>query len=584
MGSIIFRQISCQNARCVMGSIISKKVHGTAYYHYVESKRINGKPTIVNQQYLGTAEKILGRVKGDENPLQERALHSVEYDYGMVALLYDLANRLDFVGIIDSFVPKRRQGASVGMYMLIEAINRVVGPTSTTELQRWYQKTYLPNMTNVKASAFTAQNFWNNASKISEDALEAMDDAIISKTLEVYDIDVSNLIYDATNFFTYIDTTQDSELAKRGHCKSKRNDLRVVGLSLMVSPDFSIPLIHETYSGNKNDAKQFANMVNRLKCRCKVLTGKDSNVTIVFDRGNNSEDNIKSLMSGDNPFHYVGGLKKGQAPELWRVPKEAYAPLLGNGFAGQSSYRMEIDVFGQRVTGLIVHNPELESGQLQGIKINIEKTRQKLNEIQEILMKRAKGEIVKGKKPTVNGVTKKVEEILKVEYMKDIIKYELSENNNHVYLNFFASENALEQIRSDLLGKTVLFTDRSDYSNEEIVGAYRSAWHVELAFRQMKDTQHLTVRPMFHWTDQKIRIHIFTCVLAYRMCCLLIKELACQGLQTSVNQLIEKMSEVKRILTFFGNLEHPDKVLTYTVGCDFAEQVLSLYKIREKYI
>jgi transposase len=115
-------------------------------------------------------------------------------------------------------------------------------------------------MTNVKAPTFTSQNFWNNTSKVSEEALEAMDDEIISKMLSVYDIDFSNLIYDATNFFTYIDTKQESELAKRGHCKSKRNDLHIVGLSLMVSPDFSIPLIHETYPGNMNDAKQFAYM------------------------------------------------------------------------------------------------------------------------------------------------------------------------------------------------------------------------------------------------------------------------------------------------------------------------------------
>jgi hypothetical protein len=67
------------------------------------------------------------------------------------------------------------------------------------------------------------------------------------------------------------------------------------------------------------------------------------------------------------------------------------------------------------------------------------------------------------------------------------------------------------------------------------------------------------------------------------MCCLLVKELADKGLQASVNQLINKMSEVKRILTFFGNPDNPEKVLTYTCGCDFTEQVLSLYKLREKY-
>jgi transposase len=298
-----------------MGSISKKKHRDKTYYYYVESRRINGKPTIVNQEYLGTAQKILECVKEPDKALQQSTLCSVIQEYGMVALLYDLAVRLNLVGIIDSFVSKRRQGPTVGMYILIEAINRAVAPSSTTEPREWYKKTILPCITHINASAFTAQNFWNNISKISEEALEDMENEILTKTLEVYDIDVSNLIYDATNYFTYIDTKQESELAKRGHRESKRNDLRVVGLSLMVSPDYSIPLFHETYPGNMNDAKQFGNIGIRLKDRLKELTGFDHDITMVFDRGNNSEDNINLLISGDHPIHYVGDLKKGQAPD-----------------------------------------------------------------------------------------------------------------------------------------------------------------------------------------------------------------------------------------------------------------------------
>jgi transposase len=566
-----------------MGSFVTKEINGIEYCYHVESKRINGKPKLINQTYIGPVKKLLESAKGSSKSLQERALFSVEYEYGMVTLLYDLAVRLDLVGIIDSFIPKRCQGASIGSYIITEAINRVVAPSSTKELQEWYKKTYLSHLTGIEASAFTGQNFWNNAKKIEEDAIEEMEDAILYKALEVYDIDVSNLIYDATNFFTYVDTKQESELAKRGHCKSKRNDLRVVGLSLMVSPDYSIPLIHETYPGNRNDTKEFAFMVKRLKNRCKALTGKDNNVTIVFDQGNNSEENIKLLMSGDNPFHYVGGLKKDQAPSLWEVPKEKYAPLLGDSFTGHTSYRMKLEVFGQQVTGLIVHNPQLEEGQIQGIKINAGKTKAKLVELYERLMKRARGETVKGKKPTIDSVGKSVDNILKAEYMKDIFKCEIFEQDKNVYLNFFESDEALERIRQNILGKTALFTDRSDYSNEEIVGAYRSAWHVVRAFRHMKDTKHLTVRPIFHWTDQMIKVHLFTCVLAYRMCCLLIKELSEHGLKISISQLIEHMTEVKKIETFFGDYKKPEKVLTHTCGNEIAEQVLSIYKLKEKY-
>jgi transposase len=89
--------------------------------------------------------------------------------------------------------------------------------------------------------------------------------------------------------------------------------------------------------------------------------------------------------------------------------------------------------------------------------------------------------------------------------MKNIFKCDILEQDNNVIIHFYLSELALERIRHDLLGKTALFTYRSDFSNEEIVVAYRSAWYVERAFRQMKDTKHLTVRPISHGLTKRSR-------------------------------------------------------------------------------
>ncbi len=97
--------------------------------------------------------------------------------------------------------------------------------------------------------------------------MEAMEDDILALIVVKYDIDVSEVVYDATNFFTYIDTMADCECAQRGHDKAKRNDLRTVGLAMMVAPGFSIPLIHETYPGNRPDSRQFLAMMGNLKKR-----------------------------------------------------------------------------------------------------------------------------------------------------------------------------------------------------------------------------------------------------------------------------------------------------------------------------
>jgi transposase len=565
-----------------MASIIKKKIKNRVYYYYVESKRVDGKPKLVNQKYLGTAEKLLATILSAEQPLAERVLYSDEVDFGAVTLVYDIAARLGITAIIDSIIPKRKQGASVGTYILTAAINRATDPTSKNGLMEWYADTCLPLVSGLKPSLFTSQNFWNNTGLSAED-VNRVDEAILRKMVDIYPINTTHIIYDATNFFTYIDTMHNSELPKRGHSKEKRNDLRIVGLSLMVSPDFAIPLLHETYPGNMADAKEFPKMMERLKARYEAITGVKSDVTVIFDRGNNSEDNIDLLESGEFKLHYVGRLKKNQAAELFAISRDEYTALEAPSLEGQSACRREIQAYGRNVTALIVHNPELEKGQTQGILINREKADVKLLAIQKKLERRADGEVTKGKKPTVDSVTCAVEKILNAEYMRDIYQYEITEQDGYVRLSYQSSEEELERLRVECLGKTVLFTDRKDFSNEQIVIAYRSAWHVEAAFKQMKDTKHLTVRPIFHWTDEKIRVHILTCVLGYTLCSLLAKELSDKGILISINRMIDEMSRIKRITTFFGSLVHPEKVESFTRGSELAQQIEQLYGLKEKY-
>ena len=571
-----------------MGTIIKKKIKGQNYYYYGESKRVDGKPKLVNQKYLGSAEKILQLASATDKSLQDQVLYAHESRFGSVALLYDFANRLGVVDIIDAIVPKRKQGASVGMYILTAAINRAVAPTSKSGLKEWYESTSLPYITGLKSSLFTVQNFWNNTN-ITSEQLRKIEDKLLERQKDLFDVDLGNLIYDATNFFTYIDTMNPSELARRGHDKAKRNDLKTVGLALIVTPDFSIPVLSETYPGNRSDSKQFAEMMETLKGRFRSIAGDEVDITLVFDRGNNSEDNLELLESEELNFHYVGGLKQNQEPELCAVSNSDDSPLLcpddvDEKYMKLSSYRMEAEVFGRKVTTVVVYNPELEKGQLQGIRINIDKTKTELMDLQGKLLKRSKGEITKGKKPTVESVQKAVTKILQHrEFMVDIFDYEVLEKDGHVLLTFSDSDQRLQGITETQLGKTALFTDRTDLSDYQIISAYRSAWHVESSFKQMKDTDFLTVRPIFHWTDPRIAIHIFICVLAYRLCTLLRKDLHQKGIDCSIDQCLESMNAINRVTTFYGDIAKPKKIEAFIEGDELASHIEEVYGLQQKY-
>lgn len=150
-------------------------------------------------------------------------------------------------------------------------------------------------------------------------------------------------------------------------------------------------------------------------------------------------------------------------------------------------------------------------------------------------------------------------------------------------LEFGTNTSVLNEIIDRELGKTVLFTDRGDLTDGQIVTAYRNAWYVEHGFRQMKDTSHLSVRPLFHWKDERIKVHIFICVLAFRLCSLLRMELDRKGMHASIDAILDEMGKIKTVDTFFGDPDRPTRVQTFSKGSDLAEKIIETYNLKETY-
>ena len=244
---------------------ISRRVtkYGT-YYYLVESARINGKPRLVKQKYLGTAESIADAIEMHENSETNipDPLASTVYDFGAVVALLYLARRIGLNDIIDRHAGKRSQGLLVSDTILLAAINRCVAPTSKKSFYEWFSRTAICKaFPKATKKSLSSQGFWNNMSILNEEKIRAIEDEITRVIVDNYNLTTDSLLFDNTNFFTYIDTSNPSTLAKRGKSKEKRSDLKIVGLSMMVTPDYNIPLFHEVYPGNKNDAKQFSELI-----------------------------------------------------------------------------------------------------------------------------------------------------------------------------------------------------------------------------------------------------------------------------------------------------------------------------------
>src|SRR5271167_3026931 len=285
-----------------MPSLTKKVIRGRPYYYLRECQRVEGKPKIIWQQYLGSAADLVQRLQGGG------AQRAVVREFGASAACLAIAQQLDVLGAIDRLVPKRSSnGISVGQYLLIAALNRCVAPSSKAQLAAWYAQTVLPSLLGVRSEQLSSQRFWDNMSRIDEKDIARIEAALVRTAVAEFGLDLRCLLFDATNFFTFVDSFNlRSTLPQRGHSKEGRDNLRIVGLALLVTADGDVPLLHHCYEGNQHDSTTFGQLVPEIAPRCRELSQGLADITLVFDKGNNSEDNLATVAQAE--IHFVGSL------------------------------------------------------------------------------------------------------------------------------------------------------------------------------------------------------------------------------------------------------------------------------------
>jgi len=531
-----------------MPSLTAKTIHGHTYYYACYCQRVDRKPKIVRQVYLGRIDDLVAAAHSFQQPPPPRETEVAAF--GDVTALFDISQRLELVALLDSILPaKRQQGLSYGQYLLLAAINRAVAPTSKLKFAEWYQQTALTRLLPADPAWLSSQHFWNHMDVVSSEHVLEFEKQMTQRLIERFQLDLRALVYDGTNFFTYINTRTPSQLPQRGHNKQKRGDLRQVSLGMLVSTDFHVPLFHKVYAGNLNDSTEFSSITAELSAHYRQLAQACDHITLVFDKGNNSKEAFQSLAT--TPFHFVGSLVPSQHPDLLAIPRRKFRTLTSGRLQGVEVYRTQKKVFGAIHTVVITFNHNLLDGQRQGLLTNLRKARARLRELQRQLQRRREGKIKRGRAPTLEAVQRKVRSIGSAQFLSQILQLEVEAVRRGLKLTFSTDLAALDRLCRVQLGKTILFTDNADWSEEEIVLAYRSQYHIEDAFKQMKNPHFLGWSPMFHWTDSKIQVHAFYCVLALLLTSLLQRELARHDLKLSINHLLQELAGIRETLILY---------------------------------
>jgi transposase len=540
-----------------MASIVGKKQGGRTYYYLVESARVGGKPRIVSQRYLGSAAEIAARLseKGLGEPDRTRHLA-----FGDIAATWSVLQRLGVAEIVDEVVGARRgdAGASVGTYIALATLNRVVDPCSKLAFSEWWGKTAGDRWLTISAGALDHRRFWEAMDAIGVEDLHEIERRIVARMVESFSIDLSGLVLDMTNFAPWIDSGNDrAPIAQRGHSKQKRNDLRICGLGLVVSTDGGVPLVSHAYPGNKPDVTQFGAMVTELVARFEALIPEEAGLggerlTLVYDAGQNSDDNYQ-LLDGA-PLHFVGSLPPSDHPDLLAVSKDRYAVVDAERFVGLSAFETAKVVFGKERRLVICHSEGLHTKQSRGFDQTLAKAHRQLAELQARL---ARGRTRKAKEK----VEVEIAAILAPRWVSRVITTTLTgETPAELRLQVRTSAKARATLEDELFGKRILFSDKviEEASTATIVAEYRSQETVEGDFRQMKDPKVVSFSPMFHWTEQKIRVHVFYCVLALMVARLMVREADRAGIHLSVRELLATLAGIQEtVLLYQGETGRP---------------------------
>jgi transposase len=534
-----------------MASIIGKKQKGKIYYYLTESARVNGKPRIVSQRYLGSAEEIAERLSESGPGEPDRTQHLA---FGGVAGVWGVLERLGVIDIIDEVVGSRRADAalSVGTYIALAALNRVVAPCSKLAFSDWWATTAGDRMVQrIPAAALDHRRFWDAMDAISDTQLIDIERRIVARMVEVFEVDVSGLVLDMTNFATYIDSGNDrAPIAQRGKAKQKRNDLRLVGLGLVVSTDGGIPLVSHAYAGNHHDVTQFADVVGEVTERFGPLAERGGELTVVFDAGQDSEDNLELVASG--PLHFIGSIPPSDHLDLLAVPSSRYKVVDEKRFFGLSAFETRKVVFGHEYRIVVTHSEGFHQKQARGFEQTLAKARRQLTELAARLA-RGKGRKTRAK------VEAEIEKILAPRWLARVVSTSLvGTKPAELRLIWRSDQRAKAALADELFGKRIIFTDRDEWSIAEVVAGYRSQSEVEADFRQMKDRKVVSFNPMFHWTDQKIRVHTFYCVLALMAARLMARDTDRAKLPMSVRELLAQLSGIQEtVLLYQGDRGRP---------------------------
>lgn len=478
-----------------------------------------------------TAEKAIKKAAGIEEVYVDKTTNSHVREVGAEWLSLQACRQL----LLTEYFESTGWDKESARLAITQIVSRAVYPASEYKTNRWLKEnSALCELTGTDASSITKDKLYGMAHRLYREK-DGLERHLSSRTNDLFSLDDRIIIYDLTN--TYLEgRMKSSRLAKFGRSKEKRNDAKQVVLAAVVNKEGFLKE-SQIFQGNISDPESLRSILDKLKAHRGNHEGKQ---VVVMDAGISTKDNLEMLKS--ESFHYICVSRS----KLKNYRVTNFSPVEIRDKSNQPIEIMQVEVEGETDSFYRVKS------YTKGLKEASMENRftaayeQGLEQIAAALTKK--------------GGTKKLGKVwerigrLKEKYSSVNRLYDIQVESDGQ--GIYATSVAWNKIGTDGVKKHGIYflrTSLPNFEEETIWTIYNTIREVESTFRCLKSD--LSLRPVFHKTDDATMAHLHLGLLAYQLVSTIRFQAKQYGIGHEWKEIVRIMNTQKMVTTTLVNTD-----------------------------
>lgn len=520
-----------------------KKKLKEKYYLYAGKSKSDGKGNAIRieSKYIGPYDALCDYFQQADVTV----LYQQHFEYGLSKTVYELTKQLGLVRIFQHHLKKKQEDKYLSQRILMMVLNRLILPCAKYSIEKWYTRSDLSNIIDLPTNQLESQKIYRAMDKLDESCTEI--ETAVCKVISAQEkISFDKMYLDFTNQESY-SRNHDSELLHHGHNKRGKDELFQINISLCCDVEAGIPLFHKSYRGNYNDKQFIHEYAKELRKRLKDV-GWNDRTTLIVDRGINGKNNFDLLL--EHQFDYVGGLIEREFPKYFLVskselrkryshPREEKPPLTIKYIS------MIEEIYDRKHKIIIFFNQENYDDKVERLNIDLEIYQKQCEEKLNYFKKEIVENTFQSNWNNADKINKHLKEMNKK--MFPLLSLKIKSYRFELQWKITINEKAIKQY-IDNFGKHVLFTNRLDLTDKNILDLFFNKDRIEKNFQFLKSNAYtnrfIVLGPMLHSKDERITSHVYTCILALQLYQIIRNRLKKNKIDFSTQRALEELEEI----------------------------------------